>query len=610
MIKTFLKSAKQGNPVYISTVHQAFAELQSFQTIHCMLSLIEDGLVRYFPIKIPYFQESEEEDQFIREYVWAEIYNILSCLGGRKMDIYIDRTNTPLLEFVESIPEVFHIHQSRQERQGYGCSINVIDRILETLTPDSGGFQFIIQSASQLPRNYRDFLTPVMGSSVTGIDRYIQSTENLDDQVICGIDVGGTDIKIVLVKYGEILCYKEYDWYPTRFTTSQELINPILLVVRLMRAVATADSFSSDLDGEQFSQMRRQALSLKASHDEMERFILKVESLCDNNFTHINAVGICFPDVVIQNKIVGGEVYKTRGIREAQGSAYEDDFRRLTHLNDSIRELLSEDGRVSIINDGPMASFTAALELAVSGEKDSIQAGVFAHTLGTELGAGWVDKDGSIPDIPLEVYNCIIDLGSYPERAFHPDDIRSINNFNTDLPGTLQKYISQSGVFRLALKYLPEERPDLLDELEEKGFITQSMNNKQAVYTVPIEPQDMRKPFLEHMMKLVDRENDETVSRIWKDIGEFLAITWLETDRILQPAVKERVLFGRLVKSVSCFHLMQEGAQSIKQDLLLSVADASLAHTRLMKSLGKHPYFTVAQFAQAIGAVYFTNSSK
>jgi hypothetical protein len=37
---------------------------------------------------------------------------------------------------------------------------------------------------------------------------------------------------------------------------------------------------------------------------------------------------------------------------------------------------------------------------------------VFAHTLGTELGTGWIDETGAIPQIPLEVYNCVIDLGN------------------------------------------------------------------------------------------------------------------------------------------------------------------------------------------------------
>ena len=138
--------------------------------------------------------------------------------------------------------------------------------------------------------------------------------------------------------------------------------------------------------------------------------------------------------------------------------AYEDEFRRLSALDEALRAFVKPDGVVGIVNDGPMAAFTAAVELGVV-DPAAIADGVFAHTLGTELGTGWVTEAGTIPDIPLEIYNCIIDLGSYPERQYAPDDVRSVNNFNTRLAGTLQKYTSQSGVFRLAAKYLPDAGP-------------------------------------------------------------------------------------------------------------------------------------------------------
>ena len=48
--------------------------------------------------------------------------------------------------------------------------------------------------------------------------------------------------------------------------------------------------------------------------------------------------------------------------------------------------------------------------------------------------------DGSIPEIPLEVYNFIIDLGSFEQKKYDANDVRSINNFNTGLAGTLHKY--------------------------------------------------------------------------------------------------------------------------------------------------------------------------
>ena len=52
---------------------------------------------------------------------------------------------------------------------------------------------------------------------------------------------------------------------------------------------------------------------------------------------------------------------------------------------------------------------------------------------------------------------------------------------------------------------------------------------------------------------------------------------------------------------------MYKGAKSIESDIQFEVADSSLANTALMKQLEADPHFTVAQFAQAIGAAYFSN---
>ena len=82
-------------------------------------------------------------------------------------------------------------------------------------------------------------------------------------------------------------------------------------------------------------------------------------------------------------------------------------------------------------------------------------------------------------------------------------------------------------------------------------------------------------------------------------------MTWEETEYILKPEAKERTLFGRLVKSPACFRLMCEGAARRDPELRQYAADASLANTELMKQLEAHPDYTVAQFAQAVGAIYF-----
>ncbi|MGL1892694.1 MAG: hypothetical protein OCD02_13775 [Spirochaetaceae bacterium] len=604
MISDFLTKAEAGNPVYISNVYKSFQGLadKDSQTLNCILTLLEKDELRSFPIKIPKFQGMTKQDNFIKEYVWAEIYNILSSLGGKKMDVYVDLDNKQLVQFVRNLNNTFDIDKKRSDRRGYGRAVNVIDRMLNTLAPDVNGFSFKVDSIENIPE-----IKKIEEKKQQNLDVYHNVTQNMDGKLLCGIDVGGTDIKIALVKDGDIDCYKEYDWFPARFTTSLQLVDPICLIVRLMRAKASLDVAPDSSTKEILNIKMVKALDIAAKEDFMIEFCDEVEEFLQEDMVEIDGVGMCFPDVVVRNKVVGGEVYKTRGIRNNSNINYEEDFSKLTNLNDRIQELIKKDGNVFIINDGPMASFTAAVEIAASDSPHLIKNGVFAHTLGTELGTGWVDEEGNIPDIPLEVYNFIIDLGSYVEKSYVPDDLRSINNFNTELPGTLQKYTSQSGVFRLAMKYFPKEKPELFQELIEKEFVVKKTVYGITGYYVPTEPKDQRKPFLEHMMSLPEREADELNDRIWKEIGEFLAVTWIETKKILNPTADPRVLFGRLVKRKRCYDLMWEGAKSIKNDIQFEVADSTLANTPLMKQLENDPHFTVAQFAQAVGAAYYAN---
>lgn len=64
-------------------------------------------------------------------------------------------------------------------------------------------------------------------------------------------------------------------------------------------------------------------------------------------------------------------------------------------------------------------------------------------------------------------------------------------------------------------------------------------------------------------------------------------------------------MFGRLVKTQACFDEICEGARRVVPDLRLEAADEGLANTPLMRQLADHPVYTVAQFAQAVGAIYY-----
>ena len=154
------------------------------------------------------------------------------------------------------------------------------------------------------------------------------------------------------------------------------------------------------------------------------------------------------------------------------------------------------------------------------------------------------------------------------------------------------------------MQYFREQRPKLYKELFDLGFVRET---DDGMIIVPTSPKDMRKGFLEHVMGLTEREDDELVNEIFRQIGVYLAITWFETEYILEPACKERTLFGRVVKMKKCFDLIKEGAKSRKADIVFELADGGIANTPLMKQLEADKHYTVAQFAQAVGVIYFGN---
>ncbi|GKX28308.1 hypothetical protein SH1V18_07880 [Vallitalea longa] len=606
LLDNFIEKAKKGEPVYITDVRNGFQELDKNNRLEFVLLLrrLDKDIDQQFKLYIPSDEDMKKEDKnFVNSYVYAEIYNILSSLGGKYIKVYVDKTNKKLMDLASSLNEVFQINETRKDRKGYGRCINVIDRMLgASLYKDD--FRFMVEDIKDLPKQ-----DDKEDKQTLNVDIFKKVEEDLDGKIICGMDIGGTDIKVAMVSDGDITCFKEYDWFPASFIESSQLIEPICLLVRLVK-IKSAFDIDTSLDSnvkEELSQLIEKAMEKDASYEFMKEVVEKVEKSVNKDLVELDAIGVCFPDVVVKDKIVGGEVYKTRGIRNNSNINYEEDFLKLTHLNKRLEEICKDGGAVKITNDGPMASFTAAVEMVAGGKEDVVENGVYAHTLGTELGTGWIDSEGKIPEIPLENYNFIIDLGSYHEKEFEPDDLRSINNFNTELSGTLQKFTSQSGVFRLAMKYFPEKRPDLYQEMFDKGFVVEREVDGEKGFYVPTEPVDMRKPFLEHLMSLPERENDETCKRIFREIGESLAITWFETEKIMLPRAKSRILFGRLVKNDYCFRLMCEGAKQRKEDIVFEVADGGMAYTRLMKQLEDDAHFTVAQFAQAVGAIYYGN---
>lgn len=601
-IDSFIEAASSGRPVYITDVGDLLDGHPEAVPVRLKLCSADQSEAREFVLSLPRPDAaSPDQSAFIRRYLEARVYNILSTYGGRSLTFYRPAAEKGITTLLSTLDDSFGIGVVKSRRQGYGRCLNVAERMTDALdgaTIPTASFRFSIEDIGCAPPSPAA-IAPFSGPPLSAKLKEIPG--RLAGALAIGMDIGGTDIKLIACVDERIVGYKEYDWFPARFTESRQLVDPIVLLVRWGRARAALERIASAEQRAALSFRLDSAAHAGASEEEIWTAVENVETRLGPDLVGLDAIGMCFPDVVVRNKIVGGEVYKTRGIRGNPSIDFESDFAQITNLDRELSAFCRPEGRLRIINDGPMAAFTAALEGAVAGQRNADD-GIIAFTLGTELGTGWLDPAGRLPEIPLEVYNYIIDLGSLPERVFGADDPRSINNFNTGLSGTVQKYVCQSGVFRLALKYLSEHRPDLYNELFRNGYFTL----KDGTISIAMEPRDMRKPLLEYLMRHAAGGRDETIGDVFRGIGEFLAVTCRETKEILGVRVMRPVLFGRVVKDPTCIALIREGASRVSPDLVIEVADDGLAATRLMRQLRDDGRYTVAQFAQAVGAVYFS----
>ena len=98
MIQEFLRRAAAGQSVYITDVREAF-QAKGTRPFHLHVTLY-DRSVRAFNLRLPE-TAGEDEERFVAEYVYANVYNLLSSLGGIRVDIYLNQTDGAALALAE-----------------------------------------------------------------------------------------------------------------------------------------------------------------------------------------------------------------------------------------------------------------------------------------------------------------------------------------------------------------------------------------------------------------------------------------------------------------------------------------------------------------------------
>ena len=568
LVDKYISLSRQGEAVWISDVREAFAALPGTKPLNLRLCCL-DGQERDYACPVPAWENAEQRE-FLLGYLRSRVFNVLSCYSGRALYLCLDGEDGALKKLAEDCLDEF------QREPGLKKVLNIAGRLCRSL----GLPPFEMGIKGPAAENAARTTETVTGDSLG--TKLCRAVESCGTGAFCGIDVGGTDIKLALALDGRLLAVKEYDWNPAESPRAEGIISPILLLARLMQARLSAEPLPEDSPERQ---LLDRALEKNASHDLMEEAATACTAGAQSLFS---GIGLSFPDVVIQNRILGGETPKTRGMRENRELDYEEEFTRLGCLATELKRLCLPAGRVEIVNDGPMAAFSAAAELAWGAEP--VRGGIVAHSLGTDLGTGWIKGSGEIPDIPLELYDLLVDLGSEKWRAYPAEDLRSVKNENSGLPG-LRRYLGQAAAYRLAWQL----KPELLE-----GFT----DIKGGVLEIGMSPRDLRKPCLEHLMQAA--VGDADAREVFRRIGRNLAQMTREMEHLLDTGTKSRYIFGRFVKESACFELIREGFKELLPDMELHAADDGLALTPLMEQLAGRGDVTVAQFAQAVSAVYFS----
>ncbi len=300
MIKDLICRAEKGEPLWLPELRSRFAACQGARRATVRV-FVDEERARDYEIAFP-LAEGEEEKAFLLRYAAANVYNILSAFSGRKVLLFCE---DDLQAELAALPSQF------ESPQGLGTVRNIARRI-------HGAFEIGFAPV----KDWAPIPERKIPAAADLAKKLLSLCDAAQEKGCVGVDIGGSDIKLAVSVKGRLLYTKEYDWNPAASPTADGILDPILELVREARETI-------EREGEK-----------------------------------LDAAGISFPDIVIRDRIVGGETPKTKAMRENTARDYEQEFARLRELRTLLLPLCGPGGEVHLTNDGNMDAFIAAVEMA------------------------------------------------------------------------------------------------------------------------------------------------------------------------------------------------------------------------------------------------------
>ncbi|MCR5161194.1 MAG: hypothetical protein K6C06_05425, partial [Lachnospiraceae bacterium] len=230
MLNELMKRAAQDEPVYLPDIRRDFEACGTRRFVIRVRMYF--GAEREYDLRLPETSDEAEED-FVKEYIYAVVYNILSALGALEAFVLTDADDLKTRALAESLNDVFQTSLPREQRRGYGKCLNVNERVIHMITGEWRKFSFEVRdleepdadsaadTAHEAENRNSAGIAPGQGNpSANGA--VFPGDKDIAEKSLLGIDIGGTDIKMTASVGGMLMFCKEYDWNPEAFRTAEE----------------------------------------------------------------------------------------------------------------------------------------------------------------------------------------------------------------------------------------------------------------------------------------------------------------------------------------------------------------------------------------------------
>jgi hypothetical protein len=593
----------QKNPLFLTELQKKINALpkEKKQKMRLLVTMNNRRQYRQLTFALPGGQLLLQYRELIKRYILAMINNMIVSFGGASMDLYFDHADTVLFAMIREAVDEFDVDRKNNYRTGYGSYINYINRMNVFL--GLGRFCFTLKplNAWQNPNPDLEFRLYEAESEKKDVELLRRAAVEMDGKCFCSLDVGGNSIKGAVVTDGTITATKEFQWYPAGLKTADEMNNSQLLIIRFLSDYTKAAATESVPEREAII---AEAFKRDASYDQVLAAAEYLESRGISPYKRFDAIVIGFPDIVVANKIAGGETFKQLGMKTNPDVDYETEFFKTSELDNLVRVFAKEGAPVIILNDTNTASYLISIEQSVSAETMLDENGIFANTIGSEMGTGFISRGGTIQYIPMEGYQHVIDLGCTNYGDYPLNDIRTLKNTNTGILGTVQKYVSQMGLFRIALSSFMETDRTLIDTLVKRNLIT--CDPQKDSVEIVVENRDKLTRLLTNEF-LVEKKS--VMEHVLDIMGKAMGIL-IDQDMLLFPEIKpKRLVSGGIMASDKVFSLFRSALLRYNPDYDIIRLDESTANSPLLKKIeNKQRTFTVAIGSALIGNRFLLES--